>query len=75
MPVKCEFADCKKRPSFDFSGGKGRFCVTHKTAEMVDVKNKRCEQVGCDKLNPTFDLTGGKGRFCVAPGPNLGTFV
>ena len=65
MPAKCESADCKKRPAFDTPGGKGRFCVAHKTADMVDVRNKRCEHAGCDK-HPTFDLAGGKGRFCVA---------
>jgi len=66
MPVKCESADCKTRASFDLAGGKGRFCVAHKTAEMVDVKSKRCEHAGCDKITPKFDLAGGKGRFCVA---------
>jgi hypothetical protein len=60
--VTCE--SCSKRATFDLPGGKGRFCVQHKTAEMVDVKNKRCEHDGCDS-RPTFDLPGGKGRFCV----------
>ena len=37
--------------------------MTHKTAEMVDVKNKRCEHDGCDS-RPAFDIRGGNGLFC-----------
>ena len=61
---KCEHEGCNTRPSFDIKGGKGRFCAEHKTAEMVDVKSKRCEHQGCDSLNRAFDIKGGKGRFC-----------
>ena len=50
-------------PLFDYKGGKGRYCVTHKEPDMVDVKHKRCEQDGCD-LQPSYDIKGGKGRFC-----------
>ena len=32
---------------------------------MIDIKNKRCEAEGCNKINPAFDITGGTGRFCV----------
>jgi hypothetical protein len=45
-------------------GGKGMYCVKHKTADMVDVKNKRCVWDGCDK-QPAFDVPGGKGMYCV----------
>ena len=45
---RCEHPGCDSRPTFDIKGGKGRFCVTHKTAEMVDVKSKRCEHPGCN---------------------------
>jgi hypothetical protein len=62
---RCEQEGCDSlNPVFDNKGGKGRFCVTHKTAEMVDVKHKRCEFEGCDS-RPNFDNKGGKGRFCV----------
>ena len=64
MPIKCEHEGCETRASFDFKGGKGRFCAKHKTTEMVDVVSKRCEQEGCDS-RPVFDVKGGKGRFCV----------
>ena len=59
----CEQEGCDSQPSFDIKGGKGRFCVTHKTAEMVDVVSKRCEHEGCDS-RPSFDIKGYKGRFC-----------
>ncbi len=63
---RCEHEECDFRPSFDIKGGKGRFCASHKTAEMVNVVSKRCEHEGCDILNPNFNIKGGKGRFCVA---------
>lgn len=65
MPNKCEQDGCKKRPIFDISGGKGRFCINHKTIYMKDVKSKQCEyEGGCDSVNPQFDYIGGRGRFC-----------
>jgi hypothetical protein len=36
----------------------------HKTRDMVNVKNKRCEHEGCEKLSRNFDVPGGQGRFC-----------
>jgi hypothetical protein len=30
---------------------------------MINVRDKRCEYIGCDK-QPCFDIEGGKGRFC-----------
>ena len=65
MPKTCEHEGCKTRSSFDITGGKGRFCVSHKTAEMVNVISKRCEHEGCDS-QPNFGIKGGKGRFCVS---------
>ena len=43
-----------------------RFCIVHKTTEMVNVYHKRCEAEDCSKL-PAFNLSGEvRGRFCVA---------
>ena len=64
MPIKCEHEGCESRPSFGNKRGKSRFCVKHKTAEMVNVISKRCEHEGCDS-RPNFGIKGGKGRFCV----------
>ena len=41
------------------------YCGQHKTAAMVDVKNKRCVFEDCDKLNPVFGVPGGKGTYCL----------
>jgi uncharacterized linocin/CFP29 family protein len=60
----CEHEGCTTRPTFDIKGGKGRFCMIHKTAEMKNVVNKQCEQEGCSSISPVFDIKGGKGRFC-----------
>ncbi len=47
---RCEYIGCDKiNPLFDLPGGKGRFCLTHKSADMIDVKHKRCEHVIVDK--------------------------
>ena len=48
MVKKCEHEGCYSIPYFNIKGSKtGRFCAAHKTAEMVDVKNKTCEHEGC----------------------------
>ena len=36
----CKEKDCKKQPSYNIEGEKALYCLTHKTDEMVDVKNK-----------------------------------
>ena len=43
MTRQCKHEGCDSQSVFDIKGGKGRFCFTHKTAEMIDVKHKRCE--------------------------------
>ena len=64
MPKLCVGPGCTTRPNFDLAGGKGTHCVTHKTAEMVDVKHVRCAAPGCPKVNPNFNHVGGKGTHC-----------
>jgi len=61
---RCEHQGCTITPVFDIKGGKGRFCKTHKTPEMIDVLTKRCNEEGCDSLNPVYNIQGGKGKFC-----------
>jgi hypothetical protein len=42
----------------------GRFCAQHKESNMVDVKSKRCESMGCTS-SPSFNIEGASaGRFC-----------
>ena len=61
--VRCEL--CNKHANYDVIGGKGRFCATHKTIDMIDVKNKKCEYTGCN-LRPAFGIKGGKIQFCTS---------
>ena len=60
---RCEHEGCDSRPSFDLKGGKGRFCGSHKTAEMVDVKSKRCEHEGCN-TRAQYGTPGHKPSHC-----------
>ena len=54
----------KKRTSYGPEGGKPICCAMHKSAEMVDVMNKRCEHVGCTSVNPVFGFVLRKGTHC-----------
>lgn len=57
---------CFKQATFGCVGGPPRFCVTHKAADMIDVRNRRCEYAGCTK-RPTYGVEGQKvARFCKA---------
>ena len=62
---KCEFVGYKKIPTFNTEGEtNARFCNTHKTAGMIDIKHRRCEFLGCKK-RPTFNTEGEtNARFC-----------
>ena len=66
MRLECENPGCSKEPAFNVEGATTRrFCATHKLAGMVNVKNKRCENPGCNSLSPVFNVEGATtGRFC-----------
>jgi hypothetical protein len=38
---RCEHQGCTITPVFDIKGGKGRFCKTNKTPDIIDVQTKR----------------------------------
>ena len=63
MTGKCKHDGCKFRPSFNIKGKLPSFCAKHKTAEMVNVKDKSCEHEGCDN-RPSFNIKGKLPRFC-----------
>ena len=63
MPVFCKFIGCDKRTSFGIPGGKPTHCGKHKTEQMEDLVNKRCEHEGC-KSQPAFGIPGGKPTHC-----------
>lgn len=51
---RCQVEGCNiTNPTFDIKGGKGRFCLTHKTTDMIDVKHPICNYDGC-KIRPSF---------------------
>ena len=61
--VKC--AKCDKQACFNLAGEiNGKYCASHKTPEMVDVKHPKCRHPGCDS-RPSFNITGSKiGMYC-----------
>lgn len=55
---------CIKQPSFSVDGSNNsEFCSEHKEDGMVDVKNKRCCQLGCNTY-PSFAVDGSTREFC-----------
>ena len=60
---KCQYTDCKKRPTFNIEGEIcPRFCADHKEIRMINVVDKTCEY--CKKI-PIYNIEGElKGRFC-----------
>ncbi len=52
--TKCK--DCPKLASFGYT--KREYCKTHKKDDMIDVKNKRCKEYGCESS------AQGKTDFC-----------
>ena len=61
--MKCIIAECFTRASYSLPGKKPTHCVTHKTAEMVDVVNKRCQHPGCD-TRPSYGIPGNSPTRC-----------
>ncbi|AGE53148.1 hypothetical protein PBCVFr5L_304L [Paramecium bursaria Chlorella virus Fr5L] len=62
MPIICNHPECKKQAFYNIQGLKARWCKTHKTSEMIDVKNKRCS---CGK-RPNFNFPGETKGICCA---------
>jgi hypothetical protein len=63
----CQEGNCKIQPHYNYEGeAKGRFCVSHKLENMVNIKSKTCEHEGC-KIIPCYNYEGEtKARFCVS---------
>jgi len=58
----CKHSECKKQAIYNIVGLKARWCKTHKTDEMVNVKDKKCP---CGKA-PHFNHPGETKRICCA---------
>ena len=62
--TKCSHKGCPKEALFNFTGLKPAFCGSHKSVNMVDVRNNKCSFGGCMK-QPHFNIAGSKkGIFC-----------
>jgi hypothetical protein len=49
MSPKCIENKCDVVPNYNFKGQTtGLYCNGHKKSGMVDVKNKKCNEYGCD---------------------------
>jgi hypothetical protein len=60
----CEANECSKQAYFNTEGlSKGRFCSAHKSGDMVNVKDKRCNNAEC-KQRPSFNILGSKPLYC-----------
>jgi hypothetical protein len=68
---------CGKRGTFGLDIFSQRKCLLHKTPEMFDVVNKRCEYKGCQKRASFGDPDDGIRKCCVAhiPGNKKGIYV
>jgi hypothetical protein len=56
MPVKCEKCGIKT-PVFGTDIGRGLRCKSCKTPDMIDVKNPRCKEYGC-QIQVSYGLPG-----------------
>jgi hypothetical protein len=51
---------CSKNATFNVIGEKTKFCATHKSEDMVDVVNVKCD---CGKSQPRWNFQGLKARY------------
>jgi hypothetical protein len=52
---------CSKKATFNIVGKKAEYCLAHKEADMIDVKNKKCS---CGLAQPRWNFQGLKSRYC-----------
>ncbi len=57
----CIIDGCDTKPIFNIKGSKPRYCKTHKTNDMINVKNPICIEEGCD-TRPNFNYKEEKKR-------------
>ncbi len=53
--TKCSAENCSKRATFAYhKDDELQYCKAHSVEGMLDVKNKRCSHIGCEKIKPVF---------------------
>jgi hypothetical protein len=61
---RCAYIGCTViSPAFDHIGGKGAYCLEHKSSDMINVLAKTCAYAGC-VTQPTFGEVGSKEKYC-----------
>ena len=62
--MRCKTEGCIKRnASFALKGTNDKYCLIHKTSEMINVVSKKCNNNSCEKT-PRYGLAGGKPTVC-----------
>ena len=52
----CNFQGCYTQPIYNYKGiKKGIFCSVHKLDGMINVKDRKCEYIECNKI-PNFNI-------------------
>ena len=56
---------CQTTAIYNYKDEKqGNYCSKHKKENMINIRNKKCEEVNCETL-PTFNYEGNKeGKYC-----------
>ena len=49
MPMLCKAAGCNKEATYNLQTLPARFCKTHMTPDMVNVRAKLCTEPGCNR--------------------------
>lgn len=58
----CIHENCNKKATFNLEGKKATFCAQHKSANMIDVLNKKCE---CNSSQPRWNFPGLQPQCCI----------
>lgn len=62
--MRCKIEGCTvKSAVFGLKGSNDKYCKTHKTSEMIDFVNKKCNHNTCD-TQPRYGIIGGKPIVC-----------
>ncbi len=62
----CSFDNCSKQAIFaHLKNDKLKYCKTHSSEDMIDVINKRCAHLDCNKISPNFAYSkSDKFKYC-----------
>ena len=62
--MRCKTEGCTvKSAVFGLKDSIDKYCNIHKTSEMVDLVNLKCNHVSCN-IQPRYGVSGGKATVC-----------